>query len=244
MASEIRVYPDPAAVAHALAELFVESAKEAIAKRGTFSVALAGGTTPKAAYQLLGAPPLSNALDWSKIRVFFGDERCVPPDDDRSNYKMAHDAFLAPAGVPAANVHRIHGEDDPQAAAEAYREELIAALGERPRFDLVMLGMGNDGHTASLFPGSDPLADDDKLVRAVYSESQQQWRITLTPKAINAARRVVFAVEGAAKAQTLALVREGPRNPAQFPSQIVAPEQGELIWLVDRAVAGDSDSRS
>ncbi len=244
MSSEVRVYPDAAAVAHALAELFVESAKDAVAKRGMFSVALAGGTTPKAAYQLLGAPPLSNALDWSKVQVFFGDERCVPPEDDRSNYKMAHGAFLEPAGIPAANVHRMRGEEDPETAAAQYRQELLDVLGERPRFDLVMLGMGNDGHTASLFPGADPLTADDKLVRAVYSESQKQWRVTLTPRAINAARRVVFAVEGAAKAQTLALVREGPRNPTQFPSQIVSPDQGALIWLVDRAAAGGSDSLS
>ena len=237
-ASELRVYADPAAVARALAELVVELGRDAIARRGTFAVALAGGTTPKAAYQLLGAPPLSNALDWSLVQVFFGDERCVPPDDDRSNYKTADDAFLKPAGVPAANVHRMRGEDDPDAAAEAYRAELISALGARPHFDLVLLGMGNDGHTASLFPGADPMTDSRKLVRAVYSDAQQQWRITLTPDVLNAAHTVAFAVEGAAKTAMLQRVRDGAFTPVELPSQIIRPAAGNLIWLVDRAAAG------
>ena len=244
MASELRICPDAAAVAHALAELFVSSAKEAIAQRDRFVVALSGGRTPKAAYELLGQPPFSNALDWSRVVVFFGDERCVPPDDDQSNYKMANEAFLRVVGIPQANVHRVHGEDDPQVAARAYREELIATLGEHPVFDLVLLGMGEDGHTASLFPGTDPREGNDELVRPVYSEAHGQWRITLTPKVINAARKIVFTVEGAAKAKVLAQVREGPKDPLRFPSQIIAPENGTLIWLVDRAAAGDSDNRS
>lgn len=244
MPSALRVYPDPAAVAHALAELFVTQAKEAIAERGVFGVSLAGGTTPKAAYRLLGEPPFSNALDWSKVQIFFGDERCVPPDDDRSNYKMANDAFMQPAGIPTANIHRMRGEDEPQAAAGAYRQELISVLGENPRFDLVILGMGTDGHTASLFPGSDPFADDDLLVRAVYADSQAQWRITLTPKALNAARKIVFVVEGSSKANVLSQVRESSKNPKLLPSQAIDPNDGQLIWLLDRAAAGDLGSRA
>ena len=216
----------------------MEKAREAIARRENFAVSLAGGTTPTAAYRLLAQPPYKDAIDWSAVQIFFGDERCVPPDDDRSNYKMANEAFLRAVGIPESNVYRMRGEDDPAEAANRYRDVLTATLGARPRFDLVMLGMGPDGHTASLFPGSDPLTDDEQLVRAVYSQSQEQWRITLTPSVLNAGRTVVFATEGPTKTATLALVREGPYDPTKFPSQIVAPTDGELIWLVDRVAAG------
>jgi 6-phosphogluconolactonase len=235
---ELRVLESPSDVARALAELFVACGQDAIASRGRFTVALSGGTTPKAAYQLLAAPPFASALDWNKVDVFFGDERCVPPDDSQSNYKMANEAFLSAVGIPARNVHRIHGEEDPAEAAVAYRTEILNVLGDQPRFDLVMLGIGNDGHTASLFPGSDPLEGDDMLVRAVYAPAHQQWRITITPHVINSARTVVFAAEGAGKAWVLKQVREGPYDPVKLPSQIVAPKDGRLIWLIDRSAAG------
>lgn len=238
MLGELRVYPDPNALAQALAKLFIDRAQEAIATRGAFFVALAGGATPKAAYERLSQPPFANALDWKTVQFFFGDERCVPPENDRSNYKTAFDAFLQPLNIPSANIHRMRGEDDPHAGAAEYRGELTHALGEAPRFDLVMLGMGPDGHTASLFPGEDPLIESADLVRAVYSQSQSQWRITLTPQVLNAARTVVFAVEGAAKTASLAEVRQGPRNPTRFPAQIIAPSDGGLIWLADAAAAG------
>lgn len=237
MTNELRAFPSASDVARALAEVFVEAGNAALAERGRFSVSLAGGTTPKAAYALLAGPPFAGALDWNAVEVFFGDERCVPPGDDRSNYKMANDAFLRAVAIPEANVHRIRGEEDPQTAARAYRAELESALGAHPRFDLVMLGMGPDGHTASLFPGEDPQTDDASLVRAVYSQSQSQWRVTFTPAVINAARSVVFAVEGSEKAQTLARVREGPRDVVTLPAQIVAPADGAVIWLVDAAAA-------
>ncbi|HET9029585.1 MAG TPA: 6-phosphogluconolactonase [Candidatus Aquilonibacter sp.] len=231
---ELRVYDSPADVARALAELFVRTGTESIVARGTFTVALAGGSTPKAAYALLGAE-YADALDWGNVDIFFGDERCVPPDDDLSNYKTADDAFLSHIDIPSENVHRMHGEMDPADAAAEYRRDVIEVLGPDPRFDLIMLGMGPDGHTASLFPGTDPTTDDDALVRAVYSSSQQQWRITLTPKVINNARCVVFATEGAAKRAMLKRVREGTYDPVQTPAQIVAPHDGALIWLVDSA---------
>jgi 6-phosphogluconolactonase len=235
---ELRVFETPADVAKALADVFAECGRHAINERGRFTVALSGGTTPKAAYELLATPTYRSALNWKQVEVFFGDERCVPPDDPQSNYKMAHNAFLAAVGVPDSNIHRIRGEDDPADAAAAYRTKLVNVLGNTPQFDLVMLGMGPDGHTSSLFPGSDPLDDDAKLVRAVYAPSQKQWRVTITPRVINHARTDVFAVEGAGKARTLKAVREGPYDPSKFPSQIVAPNDGRLIWLVDRAAAG------
>lgn len=235
---EVFVFETPGDVAKALADLFTRCGQEAINAHGRFAVSLAGGTTPKAAYDLLATPAYASALDWNKVDVFFGDERCVPPDSTQSNYKTANDAFLSKVGVPAANVRRMRGEDDPVDAASAYAAELRNALGDEPRFDLIMLGMGPDGHTASLFPGSDPLEGDELLARAVYASSQQQWRITLTPRVLNNAHTVAFAAEGAGKAWVLKAVREGPYDPVKLPSQIIAPHDGRLVWLVDRAAAG------
>jgi len=236
-AGSLEIFDTPNDVAAALANRFMETGREAIAQRGAFTVSLAGGTTPKAAYALLAHAP-SDALDWGKVQIYFGDERCVPPDDDQSNYKMAREAFLDAVKIPSWNVHRIRAEEEPAKAAEWYRDALVAAFGNQPRFDLVMLGMGPDGHTASLFPGTDPMTNDAALVRAVYSESQSQWRITLTPAVLNGARAVVFAVEGAGKTAMLHTVREGPYDPSAHPSQIVAPSDGTLTWLVDKAAAG------
>jgi 6-phosphogluconolactonase len=237
---ELRVFAAPADVATALAQQFVAAAHTAIGARGRFAVALAGGTTPKAAYALLTEPPYAKAIDWHAVHVFFGDERCVPPEDAQSNYRMARETFLQALAIPDAQIHRMRGEAEPQQAANDYRRDLLAVLGAQPRMDLVMLGMGPDGHTASLFPGTDPLTEDAALVRAVFAPAQQQWRITLTPQVINASHAVVFAVEGAVKAKTLAAVREGPYDPITFPAQIVAPSDGTLLWLADDAAAGAS----
>jgi len=235
---ELRVFDEPSQVAEALADLFVASARDAIAKRGRFAVALAGGTTPKAAYALLASEPRISQVEWPKVAVYFGDERCVPPDDDQSNYKMARDTFLARVPLPAANVFRMHGEDDPPQAAHAYAEQLRATLGEPPRFDLVMLGMGPDAHTASLFPGSDPYADEDRLVRAVYVDKLKACRLTLTPLVLNNARTVAVATEGPSKAQALYDVFTAANDPRERPIQSLAPRDGKLVWLVDRSAAG------
>jgi 6-phosphogluconolactonase len=235
---ELQICRDPQALARALADLFVATGRMAAAERGSFHVALSGGSTPRAAYQLLATEPLRDELSWSDVFVYFGDERCVPPDDEQSNYRMARKAFLDAVGIPAANVHRIRGETDPGLAANEYASTLRADLGDAPKFDLVMLGLGPDGHTASLFPGSPPDTDDDALVRAVYAKSQMMWRVTMTPKVINAAHAVVFAVEGAEKAQIMATVYDGPRDPVRYPAQIVQPNSGRLVWLVDRLAAG------
>ncbi len=235
---QIEIFTAPADVASALATLFVEEARRAIAERGRFAVSLAGGTTPKAAYALLAGLPAARALDWRAIEIFFGDERCVAPDDEQSNYRMARLAFFDAVGVPARQVHRMRGEEDPPRAALAYRDDLVATLGPQPRFDLVLLGVGPDGHTASLFPGGDPFADDAALVRAVYAPTQGQWRLTLTPRVLNGARTIAFTVEGAGKAAMLKTVREGSYEPSRYPAQSIAPHDGRLLWLVDRAAAG------
>ncbi|MGA8533702.1 MAG: 6-phosphogluconolactonase [Candidatus Tumulicola sp.] len=234
----LKVFPDAPAVADALAELFIDTAQTAMADRGAFRVALSGGNTPRAAYELLATESFGGQLSWSDIFVYFGDERCVPPDDEQSNYRMARKAFLDAEPIPPRNVHRIRGEIDPTAAAAEYAQILRTDMGDLPHFDLVLLGLGPDGHTASLFPGSPPDTDDDALVRGVYSESQSMWRVTVTPKVINAARTVAFAVEGVEKTAILATVLQGPRDPTKYPAQIVAPKSGRLVWLVDELAAG------
>jgi 6-phosphogluconolactonase len=235
---ELQIYRDPPALARALADLFVAIGRMAMAERGAFYVALSGGNTPRAAYELLAVEPLREELSWSDVFVYFGDERCVPPDDEQSNYRMARHTFLDAVGIPRANVHRIAGEVDPGHAANEYASLLRADLGNAPRFDLIMLGLGPDGHTASLFPGTSPETDEDSLVRAVYAQSQMMWRVTITPKVINLARTVAFAVEGPEKAAIFAAVYEGPVDPVKYPAQIVRPASGRLVWLVDELAAG------
>lgn len=235
---ELHVYRDSQTVARAVAELFIATGRMAAAERGAFRVALSGGNTPRTAYELLGQEALREELSWSDVFIYFGDERCVPPTDEQSNYRMEQETFLDAVGIPHANVHRIRGEADPGQAANEYASILRADLGDAPRLDLMMLGLGRDGHTASLFPGTPPDTDDDSLVRAVYAQSQMMWRVTMTPKVINLARTVVFAVEGAAKAQILAAVYQGPIDPVKYPAQIVQPVSKRLLWLVDELAAG------
>jgi len=240
-AGDLRVFETPQDLAEGVADAFATLAQDAIGKRGSFAVALAGGTTPKAAYALLGREPYASQIDWPHVQIFFGDERCVSPDDAESNYNMARTAFLSSVRVPADNVHRMHGEDDPAQAARDYAETLIEFLGPDTRFDLLMLGMGPDGHTASLFPGSDPRTDEAQLVRAVWVQKMQTHRITLTPAVINRARHVIIATEGAAKAQMLHTVRGSEYDPVRYPVQIVKPDDGVLEWFVDRAAASKTD---
>jgi 6-phosphogluconolactonase len=234
---DLRIYADAGVVAQALAEYFVATGERAIAERGKFTVALSGGNTPRAAYELLTADPLRENLSWGNVFIYFGDERCVPPNDERSNYRMAREAFLDAVPIPSANVARMRGETDPGQAANEYASILRADLGGNPQLDLVMLGLGEDGHTASLFPGIAQEAEENSLVEAAYAQSQAMWRVTITPKLINAGRRVVFAVEGAQKARALAAVYDGPSDPMTYPAQLVQPSSGELTWLVDEAAA-------
>ncbi|HTX58893.1 MAG TPA: 6-phosphogluconolactonase [Verrucomicrobiae bacterium] len=235
---ELQICRDAGGVAAALADYFVDIGCTAITDRGVFHVALSGGNTPRAAFSLLAREPRAIELTWKDVCIFFGDERCVGPEDPQSNYRMAEETFLREVPVLPENVHRMRGEIDPAQAAAEYAQTLRGTLGDPPRFDLVLLGMGPDGHTASLFPGSPPNEDDDALVRAVYAKSQMMWRITVTPKVINSARNVIFAIEGSEKAQVFAAVYNGPFEPSTYPSQIVDPTDGRLIYLVDELAAG------
>lgn len=234
----LEVVSDAAAVARALADAIVNTGRTATADRGAFRIALSGGNTPRAAYELLAQQPLIEELSWSDVFVYFGDERCVGPDDEQSNYRMARKAFLDAVPIPPHNVHRIRGEIEPAEAAAEYADVLRTDLGPTPQLDLVLLGLGPDGHTASLFPGTPPQTDEAALVRGVFAQSQAMWRVTVTPAVINAARDVIFAVEGAQKAQILATVLDGEYDPTQYPAQIVAPTSGRLTWLVDSLASG------
>lgn len=236
----LEIFPDDGELARGLAELFCNAAETAQTERGAFYVALAGGTTPAAAYTLLGSDEYADRVSWGDVYVYFGDERCVKPDDPLSNYRTAYDALLSHVPINAGNVHRMRGEIDPAEAADAYAKILRDDLGEYLVLDLLMLGLGKDGHTASLFPGTDPLADDDRLVRPTYSKATQTNRLTVTPKIINAARRIAVAAQGSDKAAALAKTREGPYDPTACPAQIVDPSGPDVdfVWLVDTLAAG------
>jgi 6-phosphogluconolactonase len=234
----LQVHADAGAMIRAAADAFVAKAQAALAAHGRFSVALAGGGTPKPLYELLATAPYRDRLDWSRIEVFFGDERCVPPDSPRSNYRMAHAALLSKLPLPAANVHRLRGEDEPALAALAYEHALRAVFRRAwPRFDLVLLGIGDNGHTASLFPGCACLRERERAVCAQYVESQREWRLTLTLPVLDAAAAVWLLADGAGKADVLARVLDGPWQPDVLPVQYVAPAQGEYVWWLDQAAA-------
>jgi 6-phosphogluconolactonase len=239
-AARVERFADPDALARAAADELAVIAAVAIAARGACHVALSGGSTPKRMFQVLAE--MGAALPWDRIHLWWGDERTVAPDHADSNFGMTRAALIEPLGavIDPARVHRIVGEDDPDDAARAYEAALIAALGTPPVFDLVLLGLGPDGHTASLFPGSPALEARDRWVVANPIDSPlahgKAVRITLTFPAINAARHVRFLIAGADKAATLAAVLEGPAD--RYPSQRIAPRTGELAWLVDEAAAG------
>ena len=234
----IRVLPDPPALAEAAARHLVESAQSAIDTRQRFSLALSGGSTPRDLHLKLAGPPFRDEIDWSRVHIFFGDERCVPADDPQSNYRMAEETLLSRVPIPRQQIHRMHGELSPSDAAEHYARELQAYFGtEPPRLDVILLGMGDNGHTASLFPGLQAVHESTRWVVAEDVEAVGMWRITLTPVILNFAREVIFLVAGAAKASMLRQVLEGPFAPDERPAQIVRPAPGEVLWLVDAAAA-------
>jgi 6-phosphogluconolactonase len=241
---EIRILAEGDDLCRAAAEEFVRLADEAVRTRGRFTVALCGGSTPEALYRLLAAEDggFRARVPWGQAHFFWGDERHVPPDHPDSNYRMASEAMLSRVPVPPGNVHRIPAENpDAAEAATEYAETLRrffgAAAGRFPRFDLILLGMGSDGHTASLFPGTDAVHERTGLVAAAWVETHKSHRITLTVPVLNAAASVIFLVSGEGKAEALRAVLEGPHRPDRFPAQLVFPREGRLLFLVDRAAA-------
>jgi 6-phosphogluconolactonase len=233
--STVEILPDESHLAEAAADRFIGIVEATLRYRQIADVALAGGSTPRAMNALLAASPRRSHVPWDRVRFFFGDERCVPPDDPESNYRMTRETLFDPLGIPPEHVFRVHGEDDPQTAAETYADVLTRELGSRPRFDLLYLGMGPDGHTASIFPGTFATIDDSKLVVANWVEKFKTWRITLTPHVINDATHVVITAGGASKADALHAVLDGPYKPDSYPIQLVAPQDGELHWFIDEA---------
>jgi 6-phosphogluconolactonase len=235
---EIRVFSDGSGLATAAAERFIGLATMAVAERGQFTVALSGGSTPRAMYTLLAAEENAARIDWTKVHVFWGDERCVPPDHPGSSFRMARETLLDHVPLPEGNLHRVRGELDPEEAARAYAAELQSFFGtEWPCFDLVLLGMGSDGHTASLFPGSPALDERRRSVVAVtaHYEDRPAQRVSLTAPAINTARQIIFLVAGASKAGIVSAVLEGP--PECYPAQLIQPAAGQLAWMMDAPAA-------
>jgi 6-phosphogluconolactonase len=238
---EVDVLPDARSLVNRAAAHFIRLADEAIQHSGCFNVALSGGSTPKQLYAALTKQPLTGQVDWRRVHFFWGDERCVPPDHPDSNYRMAHENLLTHIPLPSENVYRIHGELSSDVAAHSYEDELRRMfVGKLPRFDLILLGLGEDGHTASLFPGTPAVREDVRWAVAVQHDSPPLPlvdRVTLTLPVLNAAREVIFLVSGAGKAERLAQVLNGPYNIDRMPAQAVKPESGRLRWLVDKAAA-------
>jgi len=240
MKPELRIFHDLERLSRHAANLFIERSIQAIGVRDRFLVALNGGSTPARLFQLL-ANEYREQVEWEKVHAFWGDERCVPPEDAASNYWQAMDLLLSQAPIPTTNIHRIRGELDPPTAAAEYAQVLkrFAETGlDFPRFDFVVLGMGEDGHTASLFPGSPVDVTEPVLAVSAEYQGRPANRVTLTPPVFNQAREVVFMVTGEKKAEILAQVLGDGYNPAGYPAQRIDPKDGHLIWLVDDAAAG------
>ena len=234
----LHVVENAADLAKKAADFVVSRAREAIDQRGRFAVALAGGGTPKPVYEHLAMPEWAGCIEWEKTHVFFGDERCVPPADEQSNFRMAREALLERVPLPEANIHRMLGEIAPESAALAYEQELKGLFRcEQPALDLVLLGIGADGHTASLFPGTAAVRERERLVVGQYVDKLATWRVTFTPVLLDAAREVLFLAEGSGKAAVVHEILEGAYRPDVLTSQRVQPAAGRLHWLLDRSAA-------
>jgi 6-phosphogluconolactonase len=234
----IKTYPDRESLAAATAEQFVNLAKNSLDNDIQFSAVLSGGSTPQPTYRRITTSKSAQDLDWQKIHIFWGDERCVSPDHPESNYRMTKEAFLDHIPIPQVNVHRIRGEIQPPKAAKEYEVLLREFFANRaPRFDLIFLGMGSDGHTASLFPNTSAVHESKRWVVANYVDAQFPWRITITPSIINQALNVTFIVAGPGKAERLRQVLWGRHQPDSLPAQAVRPHHGQLNWMIDQDAA-------
>ena len=236
----IVIYPDADALGRAAAQYIVRLAQESIVAQGRFTIALSGGSTPKKLYSLLGSEPYRSQIDWALVELFWSDELSVPPESEESNYRMAQQVLLSNVPIPADQVHRMPADQvDGDAAALAYTREMQSTFGTDgvPSFDLIQLGMGPEGHTASLFPHQPSLHEQQRLVMPVVVPKPPPSRLTFTPRILNAARHVLFLVTGAEKADAVHAVIEGDYQPDEYPAQIVQPVKGEVTWMLDKEAA-------
>jgi 6-phosphogluconolactonase len=239
--TSVEILSSPMELSEAAAKLFAARAAGAVSARGRFIAALSGGKTPVGIYTLLAKAPFASQIPWARVHLFWGDERCVPPDHADSNYRLVRELLLDYVPIPPPNIHRMPGEMDPVEAAARYEgqlREFIAPHGDGfPVFDCILLGLGEDGHTASLFPGTRAIRESARWVLGHYVDAQKGWRITITPPVINAARTVVFIAAGSGKAAVVKEILEGPFRSDTLPAQIVRPAGGDLVWMLDREAA-------
>jgi len=236
----VQILPDLEAISHEAASLFVNASRDSIVTRKKFAVAISGGSTPRRLYTLLGSSPYCDQVDWHKVHFFWADERCVPKEDEASNFKVAFDRLLSKVPVPDGNIHRIKGGEDPEKAARDYEADIRKFFGASglPVFDLVLLGMGEDGHTASLFPGSKSVEETARLAVVVYLDKPNWNRITLTLPVLNNAAQILFLVAGSSKAAVLSEILSDGEKKREFPAGRITPVQGKVTWLIDREAAG------
>lgn len=239
---QVLPYPDAGALARDAAQQFVELARRAVEQRGRFCVALTGGGSPVELYRMLGSEPLASQIPWEAVHLFWGDERAVAPAHPRSNFGMADRLLVSRVPIPPANVHRMRGELGAERGAEQYRDQLQVVFGEWPRLDLVHLGLGGNGHVASLFPFDLPrLVERERWVMATVNPENGEPRITLTLGVLNAAARVEFLIPSEEKVQMARSAMSGPLDPFRIPAQLVRPRAGELVWRVLRSIAAAAD---
>lgn len=239
MKENIFIWQDGEKLSLAAAYFFVRSCRESIVKTGKFAVALSGGSTPKRLYEILATPEFNRNIDWKKVLLFWGDERFVPHTHEESNYRMVKEALLDQIKIPKKNIYPVPTQGWPQDCADAYEKTIKQALGRNASFDLTLLGMGDDGHTASLFPGTQILEENKKLAQEVWVDAKQTWRISITYPLINRSKEIMFLVAGANKTPVLKKILSGRKLKNPFPIQGVQPKNGNAIWMVDEAAVGN-----
>lgn len=234
----VRIFPNMHALSHAAADVFRALADKAVSERGRFAAALSGGSTPKALYTILGKKPYADQIDWERVHLFWADERCVPPEQGDSNFRLAHELLISRVTIPEKNVHRIRGEEGAEQAAAAYEQDLRAFFGADgyPAMSLVILGVGEDGHTASLFPGSLPVMENKRLAAPVFLGPRKKDRVTLTFPVLNHAQQVLFLASGLSKQKIITrILQDG--NPDELPAGLVHPTAGACTWFLDQEAA-------
>ncbi|MEO5995109.1 MAG: 6-phosphogluconolactonase [Chitinophagaceae bacterium] len=237
---QLHIYNNPDELSQAVANWMADYIQSVLLRSDRFTIALSGGSTPQKLHTILAATPYREKIDWARIHFFWGDERAVPFTDDRNNAKMAYDTLLDNLSIPAEHIHVMRTDIDPQASAAEYEKILHRYFDETSNsFDLVLLGMGDDGHTLSLFPGTEIVHEQTAWAKAFFLQAQGMYRISLTAPIVNKAASVVFLVAGKNKSETLKLVLEGPFQPDLYPSQIIKPDMGELHWFIDEAASAD-----